>query len=155
MQQQLVFDRYAFAQKLKTSGFNEAQTDGLTSAFDGAIRDAVATRQDVLDSRALAKTDISELRAEMKDEFANVRAEMKDEFANVRAEMKDEFASVRAEMKDEFANVRAEIARIDAKIDSTNADLKLFIYRGLLFGGLSVVGSIFGTGLVLARLFIK
>jgi predicted nucleic acid-binding Zn-ribbon protein len=144
MQQQLVFDRYAFAQKLKTSGFNEAQTDGLTSAFDGAIRDAVATRQDVLDSRSAAKTDISELRSEMKDEFASVRAEMKDEFASVRAEMKDEFASVRAEM-----------ARIETKIESTNADMKLYIYRGLLLGGLSVVGGMFGIGLLLARLFIK
>ena len=144
MQQQLIFDRYAFAQKLKTSGFNEAQTEGLTSAFDGAVRDAVATRQDVHNARVEAKADTSALRAEMKEEFANVRAEMKEEFANVRAEMKEE-----------FANVRAELARIEVKGDANHAEIKLYIYRGLLIGVLSIIGSMFGTAMLVARLFIK
>ena len=133
MQQQLIFDRYAFAQKLKTSGFNEAQTEGLTSAFDGAVRDAVATRQDVHNARVEAKADTSALRAEMKEEFANVRAEMKEE----------------------FANVRAELARIEVKGDANHAEIKLYIYRGLLIGVLSIIGSMFGTAMLVARLFIK
>ena len=133
MQQQLIFDRYAFAQKLKTSGFNEAQTEGLTSAFDGAVRDAVATRQDVHNARVEAKADTSALRAEMKEEFANVRAEMKEE----------------------FANVRAELARIEVKGDANHAEIKLYIYRGLLIGVLSIIGSMFGTAMLVARVFIK
>ena len=122
MQQQLIFDRYAFAQKLKTSGFNEAQTEGLTSAFDGAVRDAVATRQDVHNARVEAKADTSALRAEMKEEFANVRA---------------------------------ELARIEVKGDANHAEIKLYIYRGLLIGVLSIIGSMFGTAMLVARLFIK
>jgi hypothetical protein len=47
MADQILFDRLAYIDKLKSAGIDEAQARAHGEALDSALRDSVATKQDI------------------------------------------------------------------------------------------------------------
>jgi chromosome segregation ATPase len=121
MQQQLIFDRYNVAAKLKSSGFSETQTDGLINALDGALRDAVATRQDLMSAEARLGSEIKDAEARLGNEIKDIRSEIKD----VRSEIKD----VRSEIKDVEVRLGADIKDVRSEIKDVEGRLQMEIIK--------------------------
>jgi seryl-tRNA synthetase len=99
------FDTLAFAKKLKSAGYTEAQAEALVEAQAEVFRG-------MLDSTLTTKTEfkagIQEVRSEIaavRTELAAVRTELKEEIAAVRTEL----AAVRTELKEAIAGLRTEL----------------------------------------------
>jgi hypothetical protein len=149
-----LFDKLAFSRRLEGDEmFSRRQAEGLADALDTALRDGVATSQDVERARVATQQDIARLRAEVEAglhkaggdvarEIAAVRADMSKEFAAVRADTSREFAAVRADMSKEFAAVRSDTALLrsdlERKIEVSNRELKVWFF-GALLGGLALL----------------
>jgi hypothetical protein len=72
MNEQILFDRLRYMDKLKSAGIPEAQARAHADAMDDALRESVATKGDV----AAVKGDIALIRADLKSEIARVEAKI-------------------------------------------------------------------------------
>lgn len=99
---QVLFNQFAYADRLKRGGFTDEQARASAEALSDALSEAVATKSDIAELRTEVKGEIAELRGEI--------AEFKSEFNAFKAEVKAEFATIRAEAKAETATLRTEIA---------------------------------------------
>lgn len=118
MTAQILFNQFAYADRLKRGGFTEEQARASTEALGVALSEAVATRSDI---------------AEIKAEIGEVKADAKTEFASVTKE----FAAVRTE----FAAVRTEIAEVRTEIAASKND----IIRWVLVLNFAMVSMLFAA----------
>jgi len=79
---EITFDKLVYIDRLKSAGFDEPQARAQAEALDQALRDSVATKNDL---RAV-RDEIKDLRVEMRSEIA--RFENKIASAIVRLENK-------------------------------------------------------------------
>jgi len=96
------FDTLAFAKKLKSAGYTEAQAEALVEAQAEVFRG-------MLDSTLTTKTEFKTGIHEVRSEIAAVRTELKGEIAELRTELKGEIAELRTELKGEIAELRTEL----------------------------------------------
>ncbi len=61
----ITFDAIAFLDRLKNSGFNEAQAKAVIYCFHQVDLGAVATKGDLNELRMACKNDLSELKADL------------------------------------------------------------------------------------------
>ncbi|MGK2927658.1 MAG: coiled-coil domain-containing protein [Lysobacterales bacterium] len=85
------FDTLAFAKKLKSAGYTEAQAEALVEAQAEVFRG-------MLDSTLTTKTEFKTGIHEVRSEIAAVRTELKGEIAELRTELKGEIAELRTEL---------------------------------------------------------
>jgi hypothetical protein len=121
------FDRLAYVDRLKGGGIDEAQARAHADALDAAMRDTIATKADV---EGLGR----DLRHEMAEQGADLRREMAQQGTELRGEMAD----IRREMT-------ALETRLDAKIDTSAANLKVDILRWLFVSQIALGGFIFAA----------
>ena len=74
------FDTLAFAKKLKSAGYTDAQAEALVEAQADVFRG-------MLDSTLTTKTEFKTGIQEVRSEIAAVRTELKEEIAEVRSEI--------------------------------------------------------------------
>lgn len=108
----ITFDKLAYTHTLRAGGFSEQQAEAQAHALDNALRDAVATKGDLL---ALGR-DLAAAKAELSNEISALRSDMEQEFAAVRSEMAQGFAAVRGEMTQESLALRSEMASMKAEL---------------------------------------
>ena len=96
------FDTLAFAKKLKSAGYTEAQAEALVEAQAEVFRG-------MLDSTLTTKTEFKAGIQEVRSEIAAVRTELKEEIAAVRTELKEDIAGLRTELKEAIAGLRTEL----------------------------------------------
>ena len=65
MSDQILFDKLAYIDKLKSAGISDDQARAHAEAMDAALRDSVATKSDIAELRLATKSDIAELRLEI------------------------------------------------------------------------------------------
>src|SRR5215831_8560851 len=65
MSDQILFDKLAYIDKLKSAGISDDQARAHAEAMDAALRDSVATKFDIAELRLATKSDIAELRLEI------------------------------------------------------------------------------------------
>jgi hypothetical protein len=78
MNQHIIFDRTRYTDKLRDNGVDEKTARAHSDALDGALRDAVATKTDLLELKTELKTDIAELEARMDTQFADIHLKFAD-----------------------------------------------------------------------------
>ena len=69
-------DRLDLANAFEAAGIERKAAEHLAAEIFDAIRENVATKQDIAELRAATGKDIAELRAELKSEIAAVRTEI-------------------------------------------------------------------------------
>jgi hypothetical protein len=78
----MIFDTLAYAQRLKSVGFTEAQAEALAEANREIIAEDMVTRSFLQSELALVRSEIAasanQLRAEMNQLRAELRTEMKE-----------------------------------------------------------------------------
>lgn len=92
------FDTLAFAKKLKSAGYTEAQAEALVEAQAEVFRGMLDS---TLTTKAEFKTGIQEVRSEIdrvRTELAAVRTELKEEIAELRTELKGDISGLRTEL---------------------------------------------------------
>jgi DNA anti-recombination protein RmuC len=80
-------------------------------------------KRDLVDVRVELKRDLADVRAELKQDLAELRAELKHDLAEVSAELTRGLAEVRAELKGDVAGVRLEVSRLDTRLAETKSEL--------------------------------
>ena len=118
MTMQILFNQFAYTDRLKRGGFTDEQARASAEALENSLGEAVATKSDVLG----LKGEFVELKGEI--------VELKGEIAETRAEIK----AVKAETKADLAVIRAEIAA--SKVD---------IIRWVLVLNFALVSALFAA----------
>lgn len=129
----VIFDKLAYVRRLEQDGnFNRPQAEALSEALHDAVRESVATKQDV-----------AEFRAEVSAEMAALRQEI----AQQGKDLRQEIAQVRQEMQQQGKDLRAHT-------DIQIGQLKVWIMGGLLTSVVAVVGAVIAAfyGLMLPAL---
>lgn len=83
----------AYARRLKSVGFTEAQAEAQAEALLEAVQENLVSKSDLQDAEHRLEARIDALQAETKIEFANIRSEI----AGVRGELGKEIETSRAE----------------------------------------------------------
>ena len=83
MNAQVLFNQFAYADRLKHGGFSDDQARASAEALASALSEAVATKSDVL----ALKSDIAAVKSELKGEIAALRSELKADMAALRGEV--------------------------------------------------------------------
>jgi predicted nucleic acid-binding Zn-ribbon protein len=105
----LTFDKLAYVDRLQAAGMGEREARALAEGLDQALREEVATRNDLAAVRTGLAAEISAVRTGLSAEIAAVRTELKGQIAAVRSDLAAEIAAVRTELKGQIAAVRADL----------------------------------------------
>jgi len=123
---EITFDKLVYIDRLKSAGIAEQQARAHAEALDQALRDTVATKQDVF----AVKQDIAAVKQELKDDIRDLRTEMRTEI-------------VRLDTK--IDKLDAKIDKLDTKIESTVAlavrDIKIWL-GGIIIVAFGALASI-------------
>lgn len=136
-------------------------------ALDAALRDTVATKADVEGLGRDLRRETTELGVELRREIAELRREnteqntelrraiaeqgsdLRREMAEQGSNLQREMAELRAEVRGDMADVQREMTaletRLDAKIDTSSANLKVEILRWLFVSQITLGGFIFAA----------
>jgi predicted nucleic acid-binding Zn-ribbon protein len=141
------FDKLAFARRLEgPETFSRPQAEALTEAFDAAIKDTVATKQDLSVLEAGLRGEMADLRTEPRGEMADLRTELRGGMADLRAD----FAQLRAE----FAQLRADFAQLRAEVRIEVAGLRTAIAETRLWF-VAVLASVITSGIGVVLTLLK
>jgi hypothetical protein len=126
MNQHIIFDRTRYTDKLRDNGVDEKTARAHSDALDGALRDAVATKTDLLEFKTALSMDVLELKTELKTDITELEARMDTQFADIHLK----FADINTKFAEQ--NTRTETAKID-------------ILRWLIATQLALAGLIIGV----------
>ena len=76
MNAQVLFNQFAYADRLKNGGFSDDQARASAEALASALSEAVATKSDVASAKGELKIEIAALRSELKADIAALRGEV-------------------------------------------------------------------------------
>jgi predicted nuclease with TOPRIM domain len=144
MNQHIIFDRTRYTDKLRDNGVDEKTARAHSDALDGALRDAVATRSDIVELRTEFKSDLLELRTELKSDIQELRAELKSDIQELRTEIRD----LEGRMDAKFADVDSRFAEVNVKFAEQSTKIetaKLDILRWLIATQLALAGLVIGV----------
>lgn len=79
----ITFDKLAYTHSLRAGGFSEQQAEASAHALDQALRDSVATREDLRE----VKANLGLVEANLLRELANVRAELRHDIIQHKADL--------------------------------------------------------------------
>jgi hypothetical protein len=79
----MIFDTLAYAQRLKSVGFTDAQAEALAEANREMIAEEMVTK-------AFLQSELGALRSELRAEINQVRTELRSELNQLRAELRTE-----------------------------------------------------------------
>lgn len=133
----VIFDKLAYVRRLEQDGnFNRPQAEALSEALHDAVRESVATKQDV-----------AEFRAEVSAEMAALRQEIAQQGKDLRQEIAQQGRDLRHEITQQGKDLRAHT-------DLQISQLKIWIMGGLLTSVVAVVGAVIAAfyGLMLPAL---
>ncbi|MBF0110790.1 MAG: DUF1640 domain-containing protein [Magnetococcales bacterium] len=116
----VMFDTLAFAKKLKSVGFSDAQAEVQAETIVTLLEERLATKVDT----EMVKRDIENSRAELKRDIENIRAELKRDIENIRTELKHDIENIRAELKHDIEIVKRDIEIVKRDIENTKVELK-------------------------------
>ena len=113
MNAQVLFNQFAYADRLKHGGFSDDQARASAEALASALSEAVATKSDV--------------------------AEVRSEIAALRSEVKADITALRSELKADIAAQNPKFAALEAKIEAAKSEITFkFIGFQLAIAGLIV-----------------
>ena len=153
------FDTLELARAFRDEvGFDQRQAEGITKVLArvliadlAAKSDIQCVRADIEAARAASKADIETLSTAIKTEFLRVRADI--ETSSTAA--KTEFLCVRADIEAlkaaTEARVRETELRLEAKIESSKADLLKVILGSMTLNAALVLGAMFGLAKLLGH----
>lgn len=129
----VIFDKLAYVRRLEQDGnFNRPQAEALSEALHDAVRESVATKQDLTDFRAEVSARMDALQRELQQQGKDLRQEVNQ---------------LRQEAQQQGKDLRAHT-------DLQISQLKNWILGSLFTGVLAVGGIVIGTvyGLLLPAL---
>lgn len=148
----LTFDRLAYVDRLKEAGFDEKQARAQAAALEMALQDTVAKKADVEEAKGELRQEIGEVRRELSEAKAELRqeiSEVRHELTQAKAELRREIEDVRREIGEAKAELRRDLRdveiRLDAKIDTMGATLKVEILRWLIVTQVALASFIFAA----------
>ena len=117
MTAQILFNQFAYTDRLARGGFTPEQARASAEALEAAFSDVVAT-----------KSDVAELRSELKADIAEVKVDI---------------VALRAEVKADIAELRGEIALVETRLELKIAQAKNDTLKWIFTFNLALVGAIF------------
>ncbi len=143
------FDRLAYIDRLKSGGIDDEHARAHAAALDAALRDSVATTSDVEDLGIALRTEVADLGRELRTEMADLGRELRTEMADLGRDLRTEMAELGRELRTEMQDVRRELreieVRLDAKIETAVAGVKVDILRWLVLTQVALGGFIFAV----------
>ena len=124
-----MFDTLSVSRKLTAAGFDSKQADALVESLAHAMDDTVATKADV----AELKADVAELKANQAGIEASITV-MQGDLTRLS----------------ETAATKAEIARLDSKMETEIAGLKVEMAQGFEEVNKRVTRTVFGVAVMLS-----
>ena len=124
-----MFDTLSVSRKLTAAGFDSKQADALVESMAHTMDDTVATKADV----AELKADVAELKANQAGIEASITV-MQGDLTRLS----------------ETAATKAEIARLDSKMETEIAGLKVEMAQGFEEVNKRVTRTVFGVAVMLS-----
>ncbi|WP_292531512.1 hypothetical protein [Methylocystis sp.] len=150
MTSQVLFNQFAYVDRLKTGGFSDDQARASAEALAGALSETVAT-----------SSQLSAVETKLGGEIAAVEAKLGAQIAAVEAKLGAQIAAVEAKLGAQIAAVETKLVTVgtnlDAKINTTAATLRAEIEKSkssllIWLIGLIVGSTITISGVILAAL---
>ena len=155
----VIFDKLAYVRRLEQDGnFNRPQAEALSEALHDAVRESVATKQDVAEFRAEVSAEMAALRQEIAQQSKDLRQEIAQQSKDLRQEIAQQSKDLRQEVAQQSKDLRHEITQqgkdLRAHTDLQISQLKIWIMGGLLTSVVAVVGAVIAAfyGLMLPAL---
>ena len=131
----MIFDKLAYVRRLEQDGnFNRSQAEVLSEALHDAVRESVATKQDLAEFRAEASAEMAALRQEIAQQGKDLRQEIAQQGKDLRQEIAQQSKDLRQEIAQQGKDLRAHT-------DLQVSQLKIWIMGGLLTSVIAVVGA--------------
>lgn len=100
MSTQVLFDQFAYADRLKSGGFSDEQARASAEALRAALTETVAT-----------KTDLAELKTELKHDIASLRAATRSDIAELATKTEHTSDALRLEVRAMIADAATELTK--------------------------------------------
>ena len=132
----VIFDKLAYVRRLEHDGnFNRSQAEALSEALHDAVRESVATKQDVAEFRAEVATELAALRQDITQQSKDLRQEIAQQGKDLRQEIAQQSKDLRQEIAQQGKDLRAHT-------DLQVSQLKNWIMGGLLTSVVAIVGAV-------------
>ena len=90
----ILFDKFAYVDRLRQAGVDEALARAHGDGLEQALREEVATKSDLKDVEVALRSDLKGVEIALRSEIVAVRSEIKD----VKTELKAEIAALKSEL---------------------------------------------------------
>ena len=119
------FDRLAYIDRLTAAGFEDRQARAHADALDAALHESVASKGDVHDLGQDLRKELSKLDQDLRKDIDGVRREVED--------VRKELGQVEKRLE----------TKLESKIETTAAILKVEILRWLIITQIALLGLAF------------
>jgi gas vesicle protein len=117
--------------KLLKDKLGDEAAEAILKYIDVATKTNVATKEDLLASRAESKQNLGDVRDELKNDTAQLREELynvRDELKGDIAKLRDELYKVRDELKGDIAKLRDELYKVRDDLKDEMFRIKIILY---------------------------
>jgi uncharacterized protein involved in exopolysaccharide biosynthesis len=116
----------AYVDTLKVSGIDEERARAHAAALDAALRDTVATKDDI----TVLQEEMAVMNSSLREDMASMNASLREDMAalevkmvDLRAELKEDLILLRSEFKEDVASLKEDMASLKAELKSDIHDL--------------------------------
>ncbi len=139
MSAQVLFNQFAYADRLKRGGFSDDQARASAEALGDALTETVATKSDLERTEFALKADLERAEFALKADFERNASTHKADLERIESALKADLERVASALKTDLERtestvktdlertksaLKADIERVDAKIDVVRAELK-------------------------------
>jgi hypothetical protein len=107
MSAQVLFNQFAYADRLKRGGFSDDQARASAEALGDALTETVATKSDLERTESALKADLERTESTIKTDLERTKSALKTDIERVDAKID----VVRAELKTEIAATKNDLIR--------------------------------------------
>jgi chromosome segregation ATPase len=107
MSAQVLFNQFAYADRLKRGGFSDDQARASAEALGDALTETVATKSDLERTESALKADLERTESTIKTDLERTKSALKADIERVDAKID----VVRAELKTEIAATKNDLIR--------------------------------------------
>ncbi|MBF0145400.1 MAG: DUF1640 domain-containing protein [Magnetococcales bacterium] len=110
MSTSIAFDTLAYAKKLKSVGFTEAQAEVQAESMVALMEERLATKLDV----AVVRRDVKEIESNLKLEIEHVRRDMKEMEIGLKRDMKEMESGLKRDMKEMESGLKRDMKEMES-----------------------------------------
>ena len=153
---QVLFNQFAYTDRLTRGGFTPEQARASAEALEGAFAGAVATKSELDGAKADLKSEIERVETSLKSEIDRVETSLKSEIDRVETSLKSDIDRVETSLKLEIERVetglKSEIATL--RVDAAKTETRLVSeIHSTVHRGVGLLAALMGFAALAAKLW--